>query len=140
MWLVPPLPGRPGWSESTAVTSPDLPREPILDIFPKLVMTDQPGDLRSTRATLGMPLGQRGPILQPERAGGGVAAQLPRDRRRRAAQPAGDVPDADLLSVPDRDVLTLSKTTGTALPSPPVVEVQSVAGAYACTVAPSDSS
>ena len=71
-------------------------------------------DLRAPGAPIGVPLRGRGPVVQPAAPGRGVAAQLPRDRRRRAAQLAGrshgprppGVQDRDLLPLRERQVAT----------------------------------
>src|SRR3954452_1323159 len=55
------------------------------------------------------PLGHRRPIRQSSPAGGGIAPQLTRDRRRCPPDPAGDLTHADTLSFKQRDLLTLNE-------------------------------
>ena len=63
--------------------------------------------LRATGPTIGMPLRVRRSKLDRTTAGRGVAAQLPRPRRRRPPDPTSDVADPATLGAPDGDLLTL---------------------------------
>src|SRR5829696_1463303 len=56
-----------------------------------------------------MPLSHRRPVLELAGAGGGVAAQLARDRRRRAPDLTSDLPHTPTLRAQQRDVLALGK-------------------------------
>src|SRR4051794_21123961 len=56
-----------------------------------------------------MPLRHRRPVLKPSAPGGGVAAQLPRDRRRRAPDLPRDLTHALALGAQQGDVLALGE-------------------------------
>jgi hypothetical protein len=58
---------------------------------------------------LRMPLRRRRSVLEAASARGCIAAPLPRDRRRRPSQPAGDVAHAPPLGVPDGDLLPVGE-------------------------------
>ena len=63
--------------------------------------------LRATSGSLGMPLRRRRTILQAAASRGGIAPQLPRDRRGRPPEPAGDLPHGMALRAKKRDLLPL---------------------------------
>jgi hypothetical protein len=65
--------------------------------------------LRPARHQLRLPLRDRRPIVEPPAARRRVAAQLPRDGQRVAAQSAGDLPHPRHLSLQYRDLLALLK-------------------------------
>src|SRR5215211_2449591 len=98
---------RPG--HRLAVRLSDDAGKPLLHVLAQRVVRRELRDLRPARASLRVPLRRRRPILQPVRARRCVAAQLPRDRRRRPVQPARDRAHPELLSVEDRDLFPLSK-------------------------------
>jgi hypothetical protein len=97
-----------------AVRPGDRAAEPVLHVLAQSLVSGQFRDLGTACPPLGMPLRRRGAVVQPPRAGGRVTSQLTRDRRRRAAQPAGDLAHARLLRVPERDVLPLGEGQETA--------------------------
>ncbi len=82
---------------------------PGLDVFPQSRVGDEIGDLRSARSSLRMPLSRRCLVVQLVGPRGRAAAQFSRDRRRVALQSSRDLAGADLLVVPDRDVLMLTE-------------------------------
>ena len=65
--------------------------------------------LRSPATPVGVPLRGRCPIRQRAAASPGVAAQLPRDRRRRSPDPPGDLAHPQLLGAQQSDLLPLSE-------------------------------
>jgi hypothetical protein len=71
--------------------------EPLLHVLTQPLILDQLRRLRSPRNQLRFPLRNRRPIVQLPAASGSVAAQLPRDRRRVAAQSASDFPNPSSL-------------------------------------------
>ena len=83
--------------------------QPVLHILAQPLVGDELADLRTTRLPFGLPLRDDGPIVQRAAAGRRVAAQLPGDRRRRPAQMAGDLSDAEPVNAADRDFLTLGE-------------------------------
>src|SRR5712691_8248275 len=98
-------PAHLGSQHELAIGSGDRAGETVLHVLAKLLVLSELGDLRAAGSALRVPLGRRGPILQSIRAGGGVAAQLPRDRRWRPTDPASDLTNSELLCVQDRDLL-----------------------------------
>jgi hypothetical protein len=56
-----------------------------------------------------MPLGVRGPVLKATAAGRGVAAQFPRDRRRRTIDLPCDLAHPVALTAQDRDLFTIGE-------------------------------
>ena len=109
MRLVPTLPFRTGRADTLAVVTADHAGQSVLDVLTQPVVSGQLRDLRSTSAPLGMPLRDRRLVVQAVGPRGGVAANLARDRRRAAAQPPGDLPNADILCPPHCDVLALAE-------------------------------
>ncbi len=109
MRLAPPLPDRPCWSDHVAVEGADDTGQAILDELAEPVVGDQLGNLRAPRATLGIPLGDRGLVVQLIGPRGGVATQLARDRRRVTAEAAADLAGTELLGVQERNVLTFAE-------------------------------
>src|SRR3954462_15411087 len=83
--------------------------EPVLHVAPQRLVDRQLGRLRTAGGAVGVPLRGRGPVRQTAAARGGVAAQLARDRGRRALEPAGDLAHPVPLRAPDRDLLPLGK-------------------------------
>ena len=80
----------------------------ILHVLPQRVIRGQLRDLRAARAALGVPLRRRRPIHDRVAARRRIAAQLPRDRRRRPT-PASDPAHAHVLGVEDRDLFPLGE-------------------------------
>src|SRR5690606_14598749 len=83
--------------------------EPVLHILPQPVVGGRLAHLGAAGGPVGVPLGHRGPVVQPAAAGRGVAPQLPRDRRRRPAQLASDLSHPAPLGAQHSDLLTLGK-------------------------------
>ena len=85
------------------------PRQAVLHIAAQLRVGRQLGGLRSPAAPVGVPLRGRCPIGQRAAASPGVTAQLPRDRRRRATDPPGDLAHPQLLGAQQSDLLPLGE-------------------------------
>jgi hypothetical protein len=75
-----------------AIWPGDRAGEPVLHVRAEPLVCRQPRNLRAPRTPLCMPLRRRCPVVQPVRARGRVAPQLPRDRRRPSGQAAGRSP------------------------------------------------
>src|SRR3982751_1502753 len=103
------LPGPDRPPEPRPARGDDQPGEPVLHVAPQRLVDRQLGRLRTAGGAVGVPLRGRGPVRQSAAARGGVAAQLARDRGRRALQLAGDLPHPVPLRAPDRDLLPLGK-------------------------------
>ena len=88
---------------------PHRTRQAVLHVVPQRLVHGELGGLGAPGAPVGMPLGRRGPVLQAPAAGRGIAPQLPRDRRSRAAGPPGDLPHPAATRPQDRDLLPLGK-------------------------------
>ena len=88
----------PGPRQRTASGRSHSPRQAILHIAAQLQVARKLGGLRSPAAPIRVPLRGRCPIGQRRRCESSVAAQLPRDRRRRATDPPGDLAHPQLLS------------------------------------------
>jgi hypothetical protein len=100
MRLVPALPGRAIRAEDRPTAVPHDAGEPVLDLPAQPVVDHQLGDLRPPGTPLGMPLRDRGLVVQPVGARGGVAAQFTSDRRRAPTQSSGDRSNARALRAP----------------------------------------
>jgi hypothetical protein len=109
MRLVPTFPFPTGRAESLAVVGADHTGQSVLDVGTQPVVGHQLRDLRSPSAPFGMPLCKRRLVVQPIGPRRGVAAKLPRDRRRAPAQPPGDLPNRDILRPPKGNVLPLAE-------------------------------
>ena len=83
--------------------------QPILHIRPQRRIEHQLCRLRTSSSPFSMPLRGARPIIQLATASGGVAAQLPRDRRSRPPHVPGDLPHPGALSMLDRKLLPLGK-------------------------------
>src|SRR4029453_11884139 len=105
--LVLAVPSRPRRPDCAAIRKLHSSREPVPHPDAEPVVDTQLRKLRATSTPLGMPLCERRPILETKRPCRRVAAQLPRDRRRRPAEPTRDLAHTELLRTPDRNVLTL---------------------------------
>jgi hypothetical protein len=85
-------PGHLRTGHRAAVGTDDRPGEPVLHIEPQRVVGGELCPLWTPGLPIGMPLRGRGPMVQGSATGRSVAAQVALDRRRRPAQPAGDLP------------------------------------------------
>ena len=95
-----------GSRHQLAVGSGDLPGETVLHVGAQRVIAGELGDLRAARTPLRVPLRGRHSIRHFVAASRSVAAQLPRDRRRRPTQPSRHRPHPCALGMRDRDLLT----------------------------------
>src|SRR5712692_3026569 len=109
-----PDPAHLGSRHELAIKSGDRAGEAVLHVLAKLLVLSELGDLRAAGSALRVPLGCRGPIFQSVRAGRGVAAQLPRDRRWCSTDAASDLTYPELLCVQDRDLLPFGERQVTA--------------------------
>ena len=82
----------------------------LLHVPPQLSIDRELRRLRPARGAIRMPLRRRRSVLEAAGARGGVAAQLPRDRRRRSGQPAGDLAYSMPLGAPELPVGERVKT------------------------------
>src|SRR3954452_12270868 len=103
------LPGHDGPVRRCTVRGDDETGEPVLHVAPQRLVDRQLGRFWTAGGSVGMPLRGRGPVRQTAAARGGVAAQLARDRGRRALEPAGARAHPVPLRAPDRDLLPLCK-------------------------------
>jgi hypothetical protein len=92
-------PANLGTGHRRAVGRGDPAGKPVLHLLPARVMAGELGHLRAPGTPIGVPGRGRGPILQQAATGRGVAAQLPRDRRRRPADPPSDLGHAAALAL-----------------------------------------
>src|SRR5699024_2341323 len=109
MRLVLALPLRSLRTKHLAIIGGDPPREPVLDVVTQPVVGGQFRHLGSPRPPLSVPLGERRLVLEPERPGRRVAAQLSANRRRRPADPPCDLSHAMALGPIQGNVLALGK-------------------------------
>src|SRR5690606_5898977 len=87
---------------------PDDPAvQPILHILSQQVVRGELGGLGPLGPAVRAPPRSRGPVVELAAPAGGVAPQLPRDRRWRAAQPAGDLTNPRPPGPHQRDLLPL---------------------------------
>ena len=84
-----------------------LQQQPLLDMLTQPVVVRQQRDLRPPGPHVGSRLGDGGPV--PALAAHRPPAQLPADRRRRAAQCTGDRPDSVPSGPPAGDLLTFGE-------------------------------
>ena len=103
------LPRHDGPVHRRAVRGADETSEPVLHVAPQRLVDRQLGRLRTAGGSVSMPLRGCGPVRQTAAACGSVAAQLARDRGRRALEPAGDLAHPMPLRAPDRDLLPLGE-------------------------------
>ena len=109
MRLVAALPLRANRPQGATAGRPNRAREPLLHIAAKPIIAGELRWPRTTSAPLCVPLRDRRLVLKPECSRRRVPAKLPRDRRRAAIDPAGDLTHTEALGPEQRDVLTLSK-------------------------------
>ena len=110
MRLAPALPGsRRGPLNRSPVRSADLTRQPLLHVVAQLLVGEELRSLGALSHELGLPLGNRCPILELPASGRSVAAQLPRDRRRSASKLSDDLSDTCALRLQQRDLLSFMK-------------------------------
>ena len=81
----------------------DLPGELALHVGTKPRVGRELGLLRALRGLLRLPLGHSGAVPALPGTSRGVAAQLPRDRRRVTTHPASDLPHAVVMGPQQRD-------------------------------------
>ena len=99
-----------GSGTALAVGPPHLSGQALLHVLAQPVVDRELGGLRALGALLGMPLRHRRPVVQRAAARRGVAAQLPRDRRRRAPDLARDLTHAHRPAArKQRDLLALGE-------------------------------
>src|SRR5918998_3326121 len=109
--LAPPVPpalpghGRP--RDRGSARGDDHAGQPVLHIAPQRRGDRQLRRLRTPRRPLGVPLRGGGPIVQTAATRSSIAPQLPRDRRGRSPQPAGDLAHPVALRAPQRDLLSI---------------------------------
>ena len=92
-----------------AVRGRERAREPVVHVLPQRVIGGELGRLRATCATVGVPLGGAGAVVQAAASGGGIATQFPGDRRWTTSEPARDRADTDVLRAQDRNLLALGE-------------------------------
>ena len=85
------------------------PRKPILHISPQLRIHRELRRLGTLSATLSMPLGGRGSILNAATSDRSIALQLSGDRRRRTTEPTRDLSHPTTTREQDRDLLPLGE-------------------------------
>src|SRR5215210_4264881 len=83
--------------------------QPVLHIAPQLGIDGELGWLGPPRPPVGMPLRGRRAIVKPAAARRRVAPQLPRNRRRRPTEPAGNLAHPAAPGPQDRDLLPLGE-------------------------------
>jgi len=103
------LPRHIGSRNRPALRVDDGAREAVLHVVAEPVVHGELGGLGPAGPSLGVPLSDRGPVVNPAAAGGRVAAQLPRDRRRRPAGGAGDAAHPVTAGLEQGDLLALGK-------------------------------
>jgi hypothetical protein len=102
-----------------AVRGGHLAGEPVLHVLAQLGVAGKLGWLGPPRLTLGLPLRDRRPVLQLAASRRCVAAQLTRDRRRRATQLPGDLAYPELLGVQQWSALGLMEAWAVGFMRPP---------------------
>src|SRR3954454_16515925 len=101
------LPGHDRPAEGSPAGDSDHAGQPVLHISLQRRVDRQFRWLRAAGGPVGVPLRGRRPVVQATAARGGVAAQLPRDRRGRPPQPASHLPYLLALRATQRDLLPL---------------------------------
>ena len=102
-----PWHGRP--AHGCATRGCDHTRQPLLYILPQPPVHRQHGELRTPRGAVGMPLGRGRPIGKGTTTGRRIAAQLARDGRWGAPEPACDLAHAVIPRPQQRELLTLGE-------------------------------
>ena len=92
-----------------SVRQTDLAIQTLLDVGAKARVRDELRYLGSLGRHVGLPLRDRRPIATRSVAGGGVAAQLTRDRPRVTSDGASDLANALALDMQQRNLLTFRK-------------------------------
>jgi hypothetical protein len=92
-----------------ALAVDDRSGEPFLHVVTKPLVRCQPRNLRAAGTPLGVPLRVHRAIVDATTPGRGVAAQLPRDRRRVTDHRSADLAHALTLRLEQGDLLTLSE-------------------------------
>jgi transposase-like protein len=85
------------------------PRQAVLHVAAQLGIHGELRGLGAPRPLVGVPLGGRGPVLEPAAASRSVTTELSGDRRRRAAELTRDLPDAGAAGAQKSDLLPLGK-------------------------------
>src|SRR5271156_1867567 len=99
--LVASLPLRRGrTSHDLLVSATNDTGELVLDVLAQPVVADQLGRLGTPRPPFGMPLRDRGLVVEPIRARRGITAQLTRDGRRRTPEPTRNLTNTGTLRTP----------------------------------------
>jgi len=106
--LTPSTPGNI-WTRDAPVGPLHRPRKPGLDIGPQLRIHRELRRLGTLSATLSMPPGGRGSILNAATSDRRVALQLSGDRRRRPTEPTRDLSHPATSGEQDRDLLSLGE-------------------------------
>jgi hypothetical protein len=101
----PPLPGHDRPADRGPARGDDHAGQPVPHVTPQRRVDRQFRRLRAAGGPLGMPLRGGGTVVQTTAARGGIAPQLPRDRRRRSPEPAGDLSHPMALRPPKRELL-----------------------------------
>ena len=101
------------WHQLT-IRAGDLTTQTILHILTKLVVGGQLRDLRAAGTPLRVPLSCRCPINHTTTTSCGVAAQLPRNRRRATTKATTDLPHPHTLRTEDGDLFPFGKRQITA--------------------------
>ena len=92
-----------------AIWAGDLTTQTILHILTKFVVGGQLGELRAAGTPLCVPLRCRCPINHTTTTSCGVAAQLPRNRRRATTKATTDLPHPHTLRTEDSDLFPFGK-------------------------------
>ncbi len=110
MGLVAPLPLRNLWpGKHRAVRGSDHAQQAVLDILPQPLVPGQLRLLRPLGHQVGLPLRDRGPVLESAPTCGCVAPQFPGDRRGCPAQPFSNLPYPNALHTQQSDLLPLGE-------------------------------
>jgi len=92
-----------------AIRSLDSAGETILDILAQMLVGGELRSLGTLGTPLGVPVRGRGALLKLAAARRGIAAQLPRDRRRTTAQRTCDLSHATPAGAQYRDLFPFSE-------------------------------
>lgn len=107
--MTPPRPMHPWAGDLAAVRDGDRASESVLHILLKSLVGGEFRGFGPTRLPVGMPLCDRGSVIQTTAAGCCVPATLPRDHRGVPAQPSGALTGPVFLGRQHGDLLALGK-------------------------------